>query len=82
LVNILFIPDELKIKKSYLLFFELQIKTLFQHAWSESEHDLNYKSEEELSFEDKQFIAFSSAQAWGADKIFNDLFLKYNKKAI
>src|SRR5664280_530008 len=24
-------------------FFELQVKTLFEHAWSEAEHDLGYK---------------------------------------
>jgi putative GTP pyrophosphokinase len=28
-------------------FFELQVKTLFEHAWSEAEHDLGYKPGEE-----------------------------------
>jgi len=54
-------------------FFELQIKTLFQHAWSEANHDLGYKSENELEPETKRKIAFTSAQAWGADLIFNEL---------
>lgn len=55
-------------------FFELQIKTLFQHAWSEANHDLGYKQEGNLTPEQKRKMAFTSAQAWGADLIFNELF--------
>jgi ppGpp synthetase/RelA/SpoT-type nucleotidyltranferase len=55
-------------------FFELQIKTLFQHAWSEANHDLGYKPEgDELSSEQKRKLAYSSAQAWGADMIFDEM---------
>ncbi|BBO74374.1 hypothetical protein DSCW_17910 [Desulfosarcina widdelii] len=59
-------------------FFELQVKTLFQHSWSEANHDLGYKPNSDLSSEIKRKIAFTSAQAWGADEIFNDLFLRMN----
>lgn len=62
------------------IFFELQITTLFQHAWSEAEHDLNYKPSNSVEFEDKRKIAFTAAQAWGADSIFNELFIKSNCK--
>ncbi len=56
-------------------FFELQIKTLFQHAWSEAEHDLGYKpGTTPLTSEQKRRLAFTSAQAWGADHIFEELF--------
>jgi GTP pyrophosphokinase len=56
-------------------FFELQIKTLFQHAWSEAEHDLGYKpGEDPLTSSQKRKLAFTSAQAWGADQMFDDLF--------
>ncbi len=56
-------------------FFELQIKTLFQHAWSEANHDLAYKPGEiPLTSEQKRLVAFTSAQAWGADHIFDRLF--------
>jgi putative GTP pyrophosphokinase len=54
-------------------FFELQIKTLFQHAWSEAHHDLGYKSIRELTPDERRKIAFTAAQAWGADTIFEDL---------
>lgn len=55
-------------------FFELQIKTLFQHAWSEANHDLGYKPEmQPLDAEDTRSMAFASAQAWGADRVFRDL---------
>ena len=51
-------------------FFELQIKTLFQHAWSEAEHDVGYKPEDTLTELQSRQLAFAAAQAWGADQIF------------
>ena len=54
-------------------FFELQVKTLFQHAWSEAEHDLGYKPEEPLTALQTRQVAFTAAQAWGADQIFASL---------
>jgi putative GTP pyrophosphokinase len=54
-------------------FFELQVKTLFQHAWSEAHHDLGYKSKRELTSDEKRKVAFTAAQAWGADTIFEQL---------
>lgn len=54
-------------------FFELQVKTLFQHAWAEANHDLSYKPTGELTFDQRRKVAFTAAQAWGADMIFNEL---------
>jgi putative GTP pyrophosphokinase len=75
---ILFLPedvfDESVDRSKSPKFFELQVKTLFQHAWGEAEHDLGYKPDSELSTDERRKIAFVSAQAWGADEIFNDLF--------
>ncbi len=59
-------------------FFELQIKTLFQHAWSEAEHDLSYKPSDALTQLHRRQIAFTAAQAWGADEIFEQLHADLN----
>lgn len=62
-------------------FFELQIKTLFQHAWSEANHDLAYKpGDTPLTVDQKRLVAFTSAQAWGADHIFDRLISERNLK--
>jgi ppGpp synthetase/RelA/SpoT-type nucleotidyltranferase len=55
-------------------FFELQIKTLYQHAWSEANHDLGYKSKAPLISDQKRRLAYTAAQSWGADRVFADLF--------
>jgi len=74
---ILFVPtdllDEFLSSDESVEFFELQIKTLFQHAWSEAEHDLGYKPTSKLTREQKRRLAFTAAQAWGADHIFDEM---------
>jgi len=74
---ILFIPEDLIPDETddgaIPKFFELQIKTLFQHAWSQAEHDLAYKPETVLTRDQSRLVAFAAAQAWGADLIFAKL---------
>ena len=69
------IPPEIKIEDAPS-FFELQIKTVFEHAWSEANHDLGYKPEVELTSDQKRLLAYASAQAWGADRAFGELALE------
>jgi ppGpp synthetase/RelA/SpoT-type nucleotidyltranferase len=72
----LFVPTELKPtdgNKNYPEFFELQIKTLFQYAWSETNHAIGYKEEDRLTPDQQRSLAFVAAQAWGADKELDEL---------
>lgn len=67
------VSDDLDMEK-VPQFFELQVKTLFQHAWGEAEHDISYKSKEPLTDLQNRQIAFTAAQAWGADEMFEQLY--------
>lgn len=53
--------------------FELQVRTLFQHAWAEPQHDIAYKPQVELLFDERREVAWVAASAWGADHAFNRL---------
>lgn len=75
---ILFIPETV-LREEHLgidgpRVFELQIKTLFQYAWGQAGHDLAYKPLRPLSRDQNRRIAFAAAQAWGADRLFDELF--------
>ncbi len=66
------IPQDVA-KENVPRFFELQVKTLFQHAWSETNHDLAYKSPKQLTPDQQRRFAYTAAQAWGADRILEEL---------
>lgn len=61
--------------------FELQVRTLFQHAWLEPEHEINYKNrqrfEETLEYEYTKKFSWLAASSWGCDRMLQDLFEKY-----
>jgi putative GTP pyrophosphokinase len=46
--------------------FEMQVRTLFQHAWAEPQHDVGYKGRE-LERDQLRELAWVAASAWGAD---------------
>ena len=50
--------------------FELQIRTLCMHAWAEPQHDIDYKSADDLSRDDRRELAWIAASIWGADHAF------------
>jgi ppGpp synthetase/RelA/SpoT-type nucleotidyltranferase len=67
-------PDMRRNNDCPIDFFELQISTLFQHAWAEANHDLGYKPGSAMDFDTQRKIAWAAAQAWGADNVFDELW--------
>lgn len=50
--------------------FELQLRTLFMHAYAEPQHDIAYKAASDLTPEVRRELAWIAASAWGADAAF------------
>ena len=53
--------------------FEMQVRTLFMHAYAEPQHDWGYKSSDELPRDVERQLAWIAASAWGADRAYEDL---------
>lgn len=52
--------------------FELQIRTLFMHAYAEPQHEFGYKAASDLPAPVRRQLAWIAASAWGADKAYED----------
>jgi putative GTP pyrophosphokinase len=50
--------------------FELQVRTLFMHAWAEPQHELEYKAPEDLPRDIRRELFWVAASSWGADLAF------------
>lgn len=64
-------------------FFEVQIRTVFAHAWSEVEHDIRFKSADKRAWSptfDRQFTA-TAAMLEKVEETFEDLNDKYTRVA-
>lgn len=48
--------------------FEMQVRTLFQHAYAEPQHDLGYKPDGPIDDEIKRELAWIAAGCWGGDQ--------------
>jgi putative GTP pyrophosphokinase len=54
--------------------FELQVRTLFMHAWAEPQHDLAYKAAGDLPPESRRELFWVAASAWGADQAYKRIW--------
>ena len=48
--------------------FELQMRTIFMHAYAETQHDIGYKSVLDLPPDIRRELAWVAASSWGADQ--------------
>ncbi|MFV8188152.1 GTP pyrophosphokinase [Streptomyces sp. AF1B] len=71
-------PDGWYDEEDMPITFELQVRTLFMHAWAEPQHDLGYKGGE-LSREVRRKLAWVAASAWGADRTMDEIYREITK---
>jgi putative GTP pyrophosphokinase len=61
--------------------FEVQVRTLFMHAWAEPSHGLEYKNTSELPKELLRELSWVAASAWGADQALDRIRKKINENS-
>ena len=54
--------------------FELQVRTLFMHAWAEPLHDIVYKPDQSLDRDTERRVAWIAASSWGADEMLEPIW--------
>jgi len=64
------LPDAWSDREDLPTTFELQVRTIFMHAYAEPQHDLAYKAVGDLPREIRRELAWIAASAWGADQAY------------
>lgn len=57
--------------------FEIQVRTIFQHAYAEPQHNIGYKSLINLPPDKQKELAWIAASAWGADHALSRIYQWY-----
>jgi len=52
---------------------ELQIRTLFMHAYAEPQHDIDFKGSGNLPNNIRRQLAWIAASAWGGDHAYSEI---------
>jgi putative GTP pyrophosphokinase len=64
------LPDGWRARADLPTTFEIQIRTLFMHAYAQPQHRLAYKAAQELPAEVRRELGWVAASAWGADRAY------------
>jgi ppGpp synthetase/RelA/SpoT-type nucleotidyltranferase len=54
--------------------FELQVRTLFMHAYAEPQHDFGYKRSSDMTSLERRRLAWIAASSWGSDEAYERLW--------
>jgi len=65
-------PDDWRKLEDMPTTFEIQIRTLFMHAYAEPQHEFGYRSSSDLKPYARRKLAWIAASAWGADQAYED----------
>jgi ppGpp synthetase/RelA/SpoT-type nucleotidyltranferase len=57
--------------------FELQVRTLFMHAYAEPQHNIAYKETKDLPSSVRRELAWIASSSWGADQAYSRVWAWY-----
>lgn len=61
--------------------FELQVRTLFMHAYAEPQHDFGYKHSSDMTSLERRRLAWIAASSWGSDEAYERLWQDVGEQA-